>query len=70
MEEDKIKYPTTMLKEKINFSDVWKEDIVTTMCILFSVDQQYLQNDIIMEKMIQTLFLIIMKTKQQKLKIQ
>jgi hypothetical protein len=34
---------------------------VTTVCILFSVDQQYLQNDIIMEKLIQTLFLIIKK---------
>jgi hypothetical protein len=33
------------------------------VCILFFIDQQYLQNDIVMEKLIQTLFLIIMKQK-------
>jgi hypothetical protein len=35
-EENKTNYTTTVLKEKIYSSGVSKEDIVTTVCILFS----------------------------------
>ena len=42
MEEDKINYPTTVLKEKTNLSDVWKEEIVTIVYTLFFIDQRYL----------------------------
>jgi hypothetical protein len=38
------------------------------MCILFSIDQQYLQNDIIMEKLMHTLFLIKIKNKTTEIK--
>jgi hypothetical protein len=36
---------------------------MTVVCDLFFIDQQYLQNAIVMEKLIQALFLIIMKNK-------
>ena len=41
---------------------------MTDVCILFFIDKKYLQNDIVMEKLIQTLFLIIMKNKKVEIK--
>jgi hypothetical protein len=41
---------------------------MTIVYTLFFIDQQYLQNDIVMEKLIQTLFLIIMKNKTTEIK--
>jgi hypothetical protein len=68
-EENKTNYTTTILKEKSYSLSVSKGRYCNNCVSLILIDQQYLQNDIIMEKLIQTLFLMTMQNKQQKTKL-
>jgi hypothetical protein len=59
-EENKTNYTTTIFKEKIYPSSVSKGGHRDIYVYLIFIDQQYLNNDIVMAKLIHNLFPMIM----------
>jgi hypothetical protein len=63
-EENKTNSTTIVLKEKNYSTSVSKGGHCDSWMCLILINQQYLHNDIIMEKRIQTLFLMTMQNQQ------
>jgi hypothetical protein len=64
-EKNKTNYTTTILKEQIYSFSVSKGRYHSSCVYFVFTDKKYLQNDIIMENLSQTLFLMTMQNKKK-----